>query len=58
VRFLSFVQEHAGRIEYLEADGSRGCARWFDLDALEAQEIELYPSGLMSVLRARGSMAG
>jgi 8-oxo-dGTP pyrophosphatase MutT (NUDIX family) len=58
VRFLSPVREHAGRIEYLEDDGSRGCAFWFDLDSLDNGGIELYPTGLMSVLRARGSIVG
>jgi 8-oxo-dGTP pyrophosphatase MutT (NUDIX family) len=58
VRFLSPIQEHGGRIEYLEDDGSRGCALWFDLDSLDAEGIELYPNGLMSVLRARASLAG
>ena len=58
VRLLSSVKERAGRIEYLEIDGSRGCALWVELDSLDAGGIELYPKGLMSVLRARGSMAG
>jgi 8-oxo-dGTP pyrophosphatase MutT (NUDIX family) len=58
VRFLSPVQGHAGRVEYLESDGSRCLAHWYDLDRLEGDGIELYPTGLMSVLRARGSMRG
>jgi 8-oxo-dGTP pyrophosphatase MutT (NUDIX family) len=57
VRLLSAVQDHAGRIEYLEDNGSRGCAVWLDLDAPDSDAIELYPSGLMSVLQARGAVA-
>jgi hypothetical protein len=58
VRFLSSVPENAGRIEYLESDGSTCFAHWFDLDRLDTGGIELYPSGLKSVLRARGGVPG
>ena len=41
-------------IEYLEDNGERCRARWFDPESLDCGGLELYPNGLKTALAKRG----
>ncbi len=42
---------HDGPIEYFEDNGSKCCARWFDVNELDCGGLELYPNGLKKLLQ-------
>lgn len=58
VLFPSDAYQEEEVIEYLENNGVKCRARWFDLETLDRGGLELYPSGLKAALSERSINSG
>lgn len=53
VQFPNGAFEGQDVIQFAEDNGAKCTARWFDLDDLDNGKVELFPTGLKSLLRAK-----